>query len=106
MRRPIATAALVVGLAGLAGCSVKADEFVSDAQKLLAEQLGGDPGGTWAVTCRAPVDTKAGTTFACTAVSADEQRTFTGRIMSRAKYVLTQDGPATPLQAATPTTVG
>ena len=103
--------AVGVGLVLVAGCTPKASEFDKSAERLLEDELAKDPGGTWTVDCAAPGDIDVDTIFSCTATDGTEQRTFTGRITSRSKYVLTADAPAggttttAPPADTTPTTV-
>lgn len=100
----LVAAIAVLGALGV-GCSPKPTEFESSAERLLEEELAGDPGGTWTVTCAEPVDIEVDTTFSCTATDDQEQRTYTVRITSRSKYVVTADGEPTTTPVAAPTTV-
>ena len=101
MNRRHVLPAVVLGV-GLLGCTPKATEFGTSAERLLEDQLSADPGGTWTAACVEPAAVEIDTTFTCTATNGEEQRTFTGRITSRSKYVLTAD--SVPNGASAPTT--
>lgn len=98
-------AALVAAATVLVACSPEPSEFGRSAERLLEEELAADPGGTWTVTCTEPLDAEVDTSFTCTANDGTTQRTFTGRISSRSKFVVTADAAAAPIDPAVTTTV-
>lgn len=85
----LAGAAVVVA----AGCAPEPKDFARNAQGLIRDGLGADPGGEWEVTCAPPAEARIDATFTCRATGGTNTvtLTFTGRITGRSKYVVTQD---------------